>query len=266
MTKKNIKLGKQIQKHYSVILTCVSVVGVVSTVVSAVRATPKALNLIRKDSMIKHNGDPEAYSKQEAFHSAWKCYISTAVIGGATIASILGTHILNNKQQSALIGAYSIMNSMHADYKRKLKELYGEEAHQKIMNSIVKEKCKEVNITAMDAFGGSSLSFDCDTEEKRLFYDEMSNRYFESTFSRVLQAEYHLNRNFILRGGQSLNEFYAFLGIEGIEYGNKLGWNCCDGDIYWIDFDHHKTVFDDGLECYIIEPVFDPWVDFDNCL
>lgn len=144
MTKKNIKFGKQIKKHYSVILTCVSVVGVVATVITAVRATPKALNLIRKDSVIKHNGDPEAYSKKEAFHSAWKCYIPTAVIGGATIASILGTHILNNKQQAALIGAYSIINSAHTDYKRKLKELYGEEAHQKIMDSIVKEKCKEI--------------------------------------------------------------------------------------------------------------------------
>lgn len=31
-------------------------------------------------------------------------------------------------------------------------------------------------------------------EEKRLFYDMYSATYFESTLSKVLQAQYHLNR------------------------------------------------------------------------
>ena len=95
-----------------------------------------------------------------------------------------------------------------------------------------------------------------------MFYDPISERYFESTIGKVLQAEYHLNRNFMFAGYISLNEFYEFLGIEETELGATVGWNSCNGDIFWIDFNHSKAMVDDGLngeiECYIIDMVFPP--------
>ena len=42
------------------VLTCLGVAGVVATTVSAVRATPKAIEKIRKDSLINHDGDHAA--------------------------------------------------------------------------------------------------------------------------------------------------------------------------------------------------------------
>lgn len=40
-----------------------------------------------------------------------------------------------------------------------------------------------------------------------------------------------------------------------------MGWMVSDG-LYWVDFDHQKTVVDDGLngevECYIIDAPFPP--------
>lgn len=53
------------------------------------------------------------------------------------------------------------------------------------------------------------------------------------------------------------------LGVAGLDGGEYVGWNCDDG-IYWIDFNHRKTVLDDGLEVYIIEMVWTPdtnWCD-----
>ena len=65
------------------------------------------------------------------------------------------------------------------------------------------------------------------------FYEPLSTRYFERTINEVLEAEYHLNRNFILRGEVSLNEFYEFLGLEKTDDGNKYGWSqICGFDIY----------------------------------
>lgn len=49
-----------------------------------------------------------------------------------------------------------------------------------------------------------------------LFYDGYSQRYFESKISQVLQAEYHLNRNFAIGADVTLNDFYLFLGIDRI--------------------------------------------------
>lgn len=41
-----------------------------------------------------------------------------------------------------------------------------------------------------------------------------------------------------------------------------LGWAPKDEGEYWIDFNHRKTVMDDGLEVYIIEMPFEPTYDF----
>lgn len=56
---------------------------------------------------------------------------------------------------------------------------------------------------------------------------------------------------------------YEMLGLSAIDGGEYVGWNCDDG-LYWIDFNHRKTVLDDGLEVYVIEMVWTPdtnWCD-----
>lgn len=117
------------------VLTCLGVAGVVATTVSAVMATPKAIEKIRKDSLINHDGDPCGYSKTEAIRSAWVYYIPSTVIGVSTITCIVGANVLNRHQQASLSSAYALINKSYNEYKEKLKELYGEEAHQKIIDS-----------------------------------------------------------------------------------------------------------------------------------
>lgn len=48
-----------------------------------------------------------------------------------------------------------------------------------------------------------------------------------------MDAEYHLNRKFVLRGYASLNEFYMFLGLPQTNLGEVLGWTCTYG-YSWI--------------------------------
>ena len=73
----------------------------------------------------------------------------------------------------------------------------------------------------------------------------------------MIQAEYYFNRNWSFYGQGTINDFYNFLGIDPIKSGNDLGWYMEDG-LMWVDFNHHKTVMDDGLEVYTIEFVFEP--------
>ena len=106
------------------------------------------------------------------------------------------------------------------------------------------------------------------------FYDPFSMRYFERTIDEVLEAEYHLNRNFILRGDASVNEFYRFLGLEETPDGDEYGWSQCVGfDVYgyqWIDFRHDftqkgETIWDNTTverDCYVINTLFDPTDDY----
>lgn len=268
MKKPNLQRLAQRSKIYlrkasPTILSGLGAAGVIVTSVLAVRATPKALYKIRADSKAKYDGDPEAYSKFEAVKSAWVCYIPAAISGTATIFCILGANVLSKRQQAALTSAYALLNDSYNNYKDKLKELYGEEAHQKIIDAIAAEKAKDVYISSTGFWSKNSLDFDeHDPQNNRLFYDSFSQRYFESSIERVIQAEYHLNRNFMFAGYIALNDFYEFLGLDKTEFGETVGWSSINGDIYWIDFDHHKTIMDDGLECYIIDMVFEPTIDY----
>ncbi len=256
------KPGLYIRKYSPVALSCVASVGVVVTTVLAVKATPKAMELIKADSRNNHDGDPYAYTKKEAIASAWKCYIPAVAFGVSTIACIIGANALNRRQQAALTSAYAFVNNSYKEYKDKLKEIYGEEAHQQIMKELAVEKAKEIPLEVGTFLGSQTLGFENLKEDERLFYDAIGDRYFTSTITRVLEAEYHLNRNFCLGWVPSLNDFYEFLGLEKTEYGDTVGWTNSNGDYYWIDFFHCHTDIDGTMDCWVIESYQTPTPEF----
>lgn len=258
------KSGLHIGKYFPIMLSCIASAGVIITAVSAVKATPKAVELIKADSREKHSGDAYAYTKREAISAAWKCYIPAAVFGISTIACIMGINSLNKRQQAALTSAYALVQNSYKEYKDKLKELYGEETHNAVVDAIVKEKCEDVYISAPGGFYNSTLDFDesAEPEITRTFYDSFSQRYFETTIANVIEAEYHLNRNYMLGGDVTLNDFYELLGLEKTDIGSTLGWSSYTGDILWLDFNHRLTTLDDGMEIFIIDMVFEPTADY----
>lgn len=246
-------------RNASTILTCAGGAGVVATSIMAVKATPKALILLEEAKEKKE----EDLTRIEKIKVAGPAYIPSIIVGASTIACIFGANTLNKRQQASLMSAYALVDNSYKEYKNKLKELYGEEAHQNIVNSIAVEKAEDIRVR------GAYLCTDCDLSSEEacgdpvLFYEEYGNRYFETTIEQVISAEYHLNRNYVLRGYSCLNELYEFLGLETTDYGSVLGWAPNDVDEYWVEFNHRKAVLDDGLECYIlempIEPTYEPW-------
>lgn len=257
-------MSKSIKHVTPVVLSYLGAFGVIATSILAAKATPKALTKIRDDSCAKHNGNPEAYTKIEAIRSAWTCYIPASIMGTTTIICIFGANILNKRQQVAISSAYALLSTSYQEYKDKVKEIYGEEAHRKIIDSLMVEKAKDVYMYTNGICDTSSLTFDNrDEEEVRLFYDSFSKRYFEASLSQVLEAEYHLNRNFCLGYPICLNYFYELLGLSGVDGGDELSWFWSD-EIVWIDFDHHKTTLEDGLEVCVVDFVYYPRFDDDD--
>lgn len=85
----------------------------------------------------------------------------------------MGANALNRRQQASLTSAYALVQGSYKEYKDKLKELYGEEAHNAIVDSIAKEKCKDISISANGGWYDSSLDFGegMEPEVSRTFYD-----------------------------------------------------------------------------------------------
>lgn len=248
-----------LKRNGSTILTGLGGVGVIATTIMAVKATPKAMKLLEQ---AKEEKDDHELTRMDVVKLAGPVYIPSILMGAGTIACIFGANILNKRQQTALMSAYAMLDRSYKEYKEKLKELYGSEAYNNIIDSIMVEKADDIYVRSECLLTSCDLTAEDNDGEPKTFYDEHSNRYFEATIEQVMNAEYHLNRNYILRGYSYLNEFYEFLGIETTDYGSVLGWAPNDDGMYWIDFNHRKVILDDSLEVYIIEMPFEPTYDF----
>ena len=243
-----------IKKNASTILSCMGAAGLVATTVLAVKATPKALAILEKAEEEKG----EKLTKWEKINTAGTAYIPTVLTGVATVACILGSNVISKRQQASLMGAYALLDSSYKEYRKKTDELYGEEAGKQIRGEIAKDK-----------YTGDEVSLD---DNKELFYDFYSGRYFESTKEAVMWAEYETNRAMFVNYAVGLNEFYNLLGLEELPEYESLGW-CCGQmeEAYWhpwIEFNHEETVIDgdseynEGMPCTIIYMPFDPFIDY----
>ncbi len=251
-----------LKRNSPTILSIIGSVGVVVTTVLAVKATPKALELIEDEKTKKYlerldesleNGweDYEPFTDLkplEVVKVAWKPYIPAAISGLATIACILGANCLNTRSQAKLMSAYALLDNSFKEYRNKTRELYTDEAV-----NIEHEMIKSQYDNSIILHNGNEL-----------FYDFQSRRYFESSLDTVKRAEFMLNQKLTTHGCVWLNDFYDFLGIPRTEYGYYMGWSIMKSDKMYaydsilLELEYEKTVMDDGLECNIITIKYPP--------
>ena len=236
------------KRNASTILTVTGSIGVIGTAIAVGKATPKAIDIL--DRAKKEKG--EDLTKLETIKLAAPVYIPAIMIGASTIICIFGANILNARKQAALMSAYALLDNSYKEYKKKFIELYGDDSDCNVREELAKDNYESKPIES----------------DKQLFYDEFSQRYFESTTEQVLKAEYEINRLISTESAVFLNEFYDLVGLEQTDYGDFLGWSSyelMETTWYsWVDFDHTKTVMDDGLECTIISFRMEPIFDFEN--
>lgn len=232
---------RKLKKAAPYILSGLSVIGVAATAILSAKATAKALEQV------------------EERDDTWKCYIPTALTAIATCACIISNGVLNRKQQASLISAYTLLAGSYKKYREKTKAIYGEEADRLIINGMAVEQAKTgFKIYNQGLVNVTSSGWDHEEDEvKHLFYDTLSERYFESTLSRVYQAELALNRNMSVSCGGfvTVNDFYKFLGLEPISGGDEIGWALCDCYTF-VEFNHYSQKIEDDpgeLEVYVID-------------
>lgn len=243
-----------LKRNSATILTCVGAAGVIATTVTAVKATPKAIKLL--DHAKEEKGDE--LTKLETVKIAGPVYIPSAVIGVGTMACIFGANLLNKRGQASLMSAYALLDGAYKDYRKKVDELYGDDAGVQIRGELAKDTYK-------DTYEKKSVELEEDT---RLYYDDYSKRYFEARPYDVQRAEYEVNRTLMMDDGVYLNDWYKLINLEPLDHGDDFGWSTsANMDAYWqtwIDFNHEKVVMDDGLECIIISFAQEPYSDFEE--
>lgn len=217
------------------ILTGVAVAGVVETTILAVKATPKALDILEEmHTSEKKDGTP--WNKKDDIKATWKCYIPSAIAGGITVACILGANQAHLSKEAGIIAAYSLLGDKFSDYR----ERSGEKHDKKIMNGIKKDHISEA----------ANEKPDTPLEVGKMWvYEPESKQYFQATTEQILWAELTANKMFANQGWLSFNQFLDLLpGAKKVPWGNFTGWYSIDEDGTW---DYNWSFYPGGT----------PWID-----
>lgn len=256
MSKTNMKtvfksLKMSASKHSPEILIGFGVAGFVTTAALAVKATPKAMRLLKAAETDK--GDD--LTKLEAVKVAWKPYIPAAVTGIVSIACVIGANSVNAKRNAALATAYQLSTAALSEYKDKVIETIGEKKEQSIREKISKDRVEHnpVNNSAVYVTGNG----------ESLFLEPISKRYFKSDIERIRGVVNTLNENMYGDpfGQISLSDFYDEIGLERTDISNDLGW-CIDSGSIKLEF--HPVMSDDGKPCLALYYITAPKWGYDK--
>lgn len=245
---KTIRSG--LAKHSPAILTALGITGMIGTTVLAVKATPKALDLIENK---KEELDKDKLTVVETVKATWKCYAPAAVTCVTSAACLIGASSVHTKRNAALATAYKLSESALIEYRDKVVETIGEKKEQSVRDAIAKDHVEKNPVTNNEVI--------ITDRGYTLCYDELSGRYFYSDIEKIKKAANELNRQMLNDMYVSLNELYYELGLEGTKLGEQMGWNVDRG---LIDLKFSATVSADDRPCIVLDYRVPPMYDYQN--
>lgn len=222
-----------LSKNKPTLMTIGTCLGVVATAVISFKAGIKAERIMREN--------PDASKKDFLKEIAVPCILPMAAAVTGTSALAIGTNCvhLNREKEMAIIiqRTESKLNAVN--------QAVSSAAGAAAADALKKPKKEK---------GGDNIY---------RFLESYSGEWFEATLNEVVEAEYHLNRNFILRGYVSMDEVYAFFNMPNLEtYDMKwIGWSYergSDNGYQVIDFVNREKTDENGETYYIVEYPFAP--------
>lgn len=261
MHKPNIaKLARSVRtgvvKYSPEILVAIGVSGMIATTVLAVRATPKALDILDEKAREEHRS-VEDFTNLEKVKACWKCYIPAAVTGVTSAACIIGANTVNARRNAALAAAYTLSDTALREYQEKVVETIGEKKEQVIRENIAEDKIKNNPVTSNEIHITNDGDMRC--------YDMLSGRYFKSDIEKIKKAVNELNRDMLtdMGGCVSLNDFYDVLNLSHTEIGDTLGW-CVTKGLIEVEFSAHLA--EDGQPCLAMSHNNPPVYNYDRIM
>lgn len=246
---KNAK--KAVSKRSPEILMGFGIAGMVTTTVLAVRATPKALELIEEKK--KQEGTDEL-TPVEVVKTTWKCYAPAAATGVVSVACLIGSNSVSARRSAALATAYKLSENAIAEYQEKVIEEIGEKKEKRVREKVEATKVEKQPVTTSEVHVTGS--------GQTLCFDGWSGRYFESSVEEIRRAENTLNNQMLhdITGYASLNEFYDEIGLPHTEVGDMIGWRAS----YLVKIHIGATVTDEGKPCLTIIHENRPIYEYDE--
>lgn len=242
-----------IKKYAPQLLTVLGVIGMVSTVVMAVKATPKCEELLdaAEERLCKETKDEGVtLGKKETAACFVKAYWPTLAMGTVTIASFVAGNMISEKRKAAVATALGLSEAALHRFQEATIETVSANTIDEIRAKVADKQLKESPITEKTemhiASSGDTLCFDC-----------YSGRYFKSGLESIRRSVNDLNERMLAGDFVSLNDFYYAVGLPEVKMGDELGWHAFDGGDM-IDISYSARIAENGEPCIVIDYTVQP--------
>lgn len=205
-------------KHSPEILTGFGIAGMLTTTILAVKATPKAMQLIEAK---KQELGVDKLTPMETIKTAGKCYIPAAITGVVSAACMVGATSVNTRRNTVLATAYKLSETAFSEYKEKVVETIGEKQEHIVQEKIDKDHLERAASSNSEIIMTEKGNTKC--------YDRTSGRFFMSDIDQIKKSINELNHRLNVDMYVSLNDFYYILGLPETSLGDILGWNIARG-------------------------------------
>ena len=243
-------------KYSPELLIGFGIAGFLTSVILAVRATPKAEDLIVEAEDEKE----DTLTMVETVKAAWKPYVPAALTFITATGCIFGAAKIKNDRHAEVVTAYAISQAMVKKYQEKSEEIAGEEKANEIDKAVKADMAKSKTVQESVAkLPPSNIA------GVHPFWDPLSNTAFYASIAMLKNAEVELNRR-MYTGSEvytTVDDLYDELNDQGVypplkhtAISGDYGWTPDNGGIKFdtdsdgIPFEQHH--WDDGTPCYLM--------------
>lgn len=239
------RAGRTLSKNSPTILTGLSVGGLFTTAILAVKVTPKAIILLNEHAQkIDPEYTYEDLEIKEIVKVAWKCYIPSIIIGVGSASCIIAANHVNLRRNAALAGLYSVTETAFKEYQNKVVQTIGQNKERKVRD--------EINADRVRNNPPSRNEVIMTGEGDVLCYDKMFDRYFKTSIDKINKIVNKLNRDMRSEHFISLNDFYFEINpsLANGSLGDEIGW-CIDHG--YIEPSFSSCLSEDDKPCLVID-------------
>ena len=220
------------KEHNPEIIVGLGVAGMMTSTVLAVKATPKALDIMEDK---KADLGVTYLTRKEIAQATWKLYAPSIGVGLASAACIILGTSKSIKRNTALATVYALSESTLREYQTKAKEMFGEEKAAELDREVAKARVRKREVTTIVETEGSEYIHHTGNGDT-LVYDTLSGRYFRSSMNSIESAVNSINKSLLNDYIMTLNEFYNELGVPTIGAGSLIGWKS-DKELLEVSFE-----------------------------
>lgn len=227
---------KAVGKRKPEILLATGIVAGVGAIVCAIKGTVEAVKKVdeeidRRNAELLREAEENGYENceqitklppKDVIKTTWKCYIPTAVTGGASMLCLIGSGRSAARRQAALTTALTMGETALEEFRQTVEETVDDKTMSEIKQKVAEkqvEKHRATECTDVYMTGHGST----------LCLDAMTGRRFRSNLEAIRRAENNIKELLYHGFGQyaSLNDFYDELNLEHVDaiVGDELGWN-----------------------------------------